>query len=155
MESPKILTHDMDKETRDRILSEAEGYLSERSEIVFAYAHGSFMQESFFRDLDIAVFVEHRGNTARTFYEIDLQEELKKRLQVPFPVDVKTLNAAPLFYQFKAIRGRLLVDRVPAVRVDFCVRVMSRYFDIRPFLLHYMKEAFCDDTGSRAYPNQA
>jgi predicted nucleotidyltransferase len=155
VESPEILTHDLDRETRDRILSRVGGCLSERSEILFAYAHGSFVQESFFRDLDIAVFVDPREITGRTFYEMDLQEELKKRLQVPFPVDVKTLNAAPLFFQFRAIGGRLLVDRAPAVRVDFCVRVMSRYFDIRPFLLHYMKEAFCDDIGSQTYPNKA
>ena len=145
--SLKIVTHTMTRDQREEILDRAGRHLSLRPEILFAYAHGSFLQEPFFRDLDVAVFVDERPKGLRTFYELNLEEELEKNLQVPFPVDVRVLNGAPLSFQYKAIRGRLLLDRAPQTRVDFCVRVMSRYFDIRPLLVHSLKEAFGNGTG--------
>lgn len=63
--------------------------------------------------MDVAVFVDERPKGLRTFYELNLEEELEKNLRVPFPVDVRVLNGVPLSFQYKAIRGRLLLDRAP------------------------------------------
>ncbi len=148
MDSPGIITHTMQMEDRDRLLRLVGEHLLSRGEILFAYAHGSFLQEPHFRDLDIAVFLEKEHcRRAGYRYETDLEEELQTRLGVPFPLDVRLLNRAPVSFQYKAIGGRLLVDRAPDLRVEFCTRVMSRYLDIRPVLLHHMREAFSYDTG--------
>jgi len=123
--------------------------LARESEIVFAYAHGSFVQDGPFRDLDVAVFLDPAFLPEADFrYEMQLQSRLENAVKSPCAVDARILNKASLSFQYHAIRGRLLLDRKPDVRVSFSTYVVSRYLDIEPILRHHTKEAFALDPGS-------
>ena len=147
METDRIIAYTMGMDKRDELLRRVEEHLSRREEILFAYAHGSFLRDKYFRDLDIGVFLDQEHFKAVGYnYEIRLEEELERLPGVEFPVDVRLLNSASISFQYKAVRGRLLLDMAPDVRVNFCTRVMSRYLDIRPVLLYHTKEAFSYET---------
>lgn len=143
LDSTEIITYRMPMKGREEILRQVEQFLRTRQEILFAYAHGSFIEAPFFRDLDIAVFLKQKDlQRVRYTYEIGLEDALEKILTVNFPLEVRLLNSASVAFQYKAIGGRLLVDRDPDLRVDFWTRVISRYLDIKPILLYHTKEAF-------------
>lgn len=147
MQTREIATYTMGMKKREQILQHVEKHLLGRKEIIFAYAHGSFLEEKHFRDLDIGVFLDREHfKEVRYSYEMALEEELERFLGVKFPVDVRLLNAASIPFQYGAIRGRLLLDRSPDMRVNFCTWVMSRYFDMRPVLLYHTNEAFSYET---------
>jgi len=48
----------MEMKKRDELLGRVEKHLLSRKEILFAYAHGSFLRGKHFRDLDIGVFLD-------------------------------------------------------------------------------------------------
>ena len=142
-----IITYHLSAKERERLLREVEIYLAEREEILFAYAHGSFVTDAFFRDLDIAVFLRaEEASGVRYTYELGLESEIEKALASGFPVDVRVLNFVPISFQYRAICGRLLLDRDPQARVAFFSKVVSRYLDIKPILRHHTKEAFSNET---------
>jgi len=143
LDNNKIITCSMTMEKREELLRRAGKYLETREEILFAYAHGSFVEAPYFRDLDIGVFLRQEDvKTIRYTYEIGLEDALEKILSVTFPLEVRLLNSASIAFRYRAIRGRLLVDRAPDLRADFCMRVISRYLDIKPILLYHTREAF-------------
>lgn len=83
---------------------------------------------------------------------MQLGAKIEKALNIPAAVDIRILNTAKLSFQFHALRGRLLLDRMPEVRIDFTRQIASRYLDIAPILKHYTKEAFAFDFGPRPNP---
>jgi hypothetical protein len=114
-----------------------------RSEIIFAYAHGSFLEGGRFRDLDVGVFLRPEFIPGKSpFYETELGSELQKDVEAFFPVDIRILNTARLSFQYNAIKGRLLADQDPEARIAFITKTVARYLDIKPLLRHYTKEAF-------------
>lgn len=106
--------------------------LGRQKEIVFAYLHGSFLNKVNFDDIDIAVFLEpaelHQKDEDLE-YETGLSLKLEKALS--FPIDVKTLNRAPLCFRYHASAGALLLSRDESVREVFLNRTWSEYFDYR------------------------
>ena len=58
--SDKIKTYTLSAEKKEVCLQRISGFLKEDPSILFAYAHGSFLGSSNFRDLDIAVFFDAR-----------------------------------------------------------------------------------------------
>ena len=143
----KIITHHLPAKERERLLREVEIYLAKREEILFAYAHGSFLADTFFRDLDIAVFLRaEEASGVRYTYEVGLEAEIERALAARFPVDVRVLNFTPISFQYRAICGRLLLDRDPQARVDFFSKVVGRYLDIKPILRHHTREAFSNES---------
>ena len=138
---------------REKILDLAAAFLDQHNKILFACCHGSFMEDGPSRDIDIAIFLEPEFLSEINFrYEMQLEAELEKALEIPAVVDVRILNTAKLGFQFHALRGRLLIDRKPEVRIDFTRQVASRYLDIAPILKHHTKEAFGFDPGPRPNP---
>lgn len=141
-----IVTYHLAMEDREKLLGQVEKYLANREEILFAYAHGSFIEDTFFRDMDIAVFLNSDdASQVLYYYEIAIEDALEKLLGARFPVDVRMLNSAPISFQYRAICGRLLLDRDPKTRIDFFSRLVSRYLDIKPILLYHTKEAFSNE----------
>lgn len=123
--------------------------LKGREEILFAYAHGSFLEEGPFRDLDIAVFLRPEAMPASRFhYEDRMAAELTEAVKPSFPLDIRIMNGAPIAFQYRAFRGRLLMERDEDLRIEVLAYIVGRYLDIKPILEHHLKEAFCNDTGS-------
>ncbi len=134
------------REKREEVLSAVSEVLGDRCDLVFAYAFGSFLEDLPFRDLDLVVYV-HPGalSSIPFFFEDALAQEIRSRLTLPFPVDVRVLNGSPLPFQFHALRGRLMVDRDEEARMEWLCRVVARYLDMKPILDHHAREAFAGE----------
>lgn len=142
----KIKTYTLSAEKREICLQRISDFLKEEPSILFAYAYGSFLEPSRFRDLDIAVFAMPDNLPLRPYvYEIELGNAIIQLLDAPFPVDVRIINSAGIPLQYHALRGRLLVDRNPDMRSEIMTRIASLYLDIAPILTYHTKEAFSRD----------
>jgi hypothetical protein len=142
----KIKTYTLSAEKRETCLQRISGFLEEDLSILFAYAHGSFLESSRFRDLDIAVFLIPDNLPLRPYvFEIELETAIIQHLEFPFPVDVKIMNSAGIPLQYHALSGRLLMDRNPDMRLAIMTKIASLYLDIAPILTYHTKEAFSRD----------
>ncbi|MFZ5634010.1 MAG: type VII toxin-antitoxin system MntA family adenylyltransferase antitoxin [Bacillota bacterium] len=125
---------------KKKTVETVKNILCSRTEINFAYIHGSFTGDNGFRDIDIALYLEKDLLGDRELkYEIDLEIKLEEVLT--YPVDVRVLNHAPLSFQFQVIKGGILLfERDEESRVDFQVKTLDFYFDFAPFRRRYLKE---------------
>ncbi|MGH7897267.1 MAG: type VII toxin-antitoxin system MntA family adenylyltransferase antitoxin [Candidatus Binatia bacterium] len=113
--------------------------VSDLAEVLAVYLFGSVGEGRASRrsDLDLAVlFADDIGPDRR----LELRLELRARLAsaTKGPVDVIPLNGAHPSIAFRAIRGRLLVDRDPVKRSLYVARTISRYHDYRRFLRQHV-----------------
>ena len=139
----KIFSHSLNLEQKEECFQILTDHFVSRLEIIFAYAHGTFLEGGGFRDLDVAVFLRPEFMAVKNpLYETELASELQRILKTLFPVDIRILNTARLSFQYNAIRGRLLIDRDPETRIAFITQKVALYLDIKPILRHYTKEAF-------------
>ncbi|QDA30590.1 nucleotidyltransferase domain-containing protein [Thermococcus indicus] len=121
---------------RDALKERIRACLASREEVLFAYLHGSFLENRPFRDIDVAVFV---GSKPGRFYEMELEDELSRL--TGFPVDVRLLNDAPVEFRFHVIGGELIFSRDEKARCDFEERTMREYHDYSHYLELYRREA--------------
>jgi predicted nucleotidyltransferase len=136
-------TYTLSDEAKEIYLDKTSAVLGRHPEIIFGYAFGSFLADAPFRDLDIAVYVGTEGlPPIRYTYEDCLAQEISAHAGLPCPVDLRIFNDAPVALQFHAFRGILLLDRNPEVRFTRFAHIVARYLDIRPFLKHYLREAY-------------
>jgi len=125
---------------KDKIIQELRNRLAQEKNIVFAYIHGSFLDENSFNDIDIAIFLGQKTAAPNHVdFEISLSLKLEKSLNVS--VDVKILNFAPLSFRYHATKGMLILDRDEIIREDFLCRTWSDYFDFKPVSKIYLREA--------------
>lgn len=124
---------------RDDIVRALVAALETESRVLFAYLHGSFLDQPAFHDVDVAIQV-----TADTASACELAVALSSRLSdtAGIPVDVRALNDAPLSFRFHVLRGRLLVCR-DAERLAETIEETARvYLDIEPLVRIATREAF-------------
>ncbi len=139
----QIRTYSIPLAERAPLLDRLSESLESHSEILFAYAHGSFLENGSFRDLDVAVYLDPADlPQSRFHYEDRLTQELVTKLDLPFPLDLKLLNDTPIPFQYRVFRGRLLTDRNPEARLERLTYVVARYLDMKPILEHHTREAF-------------
>ena len=120
----------LDEASREGIRRTLSTALSGLPEVVFAYLHGSFVAESEFRDVDVAVFVE--SGVEEFPFESDLSYDLTKRTGLP--VEVRVINRAPVAFQMAVLRGgHLLVARSEAALTDFIEDVGRQYREYKHF----------------------
>ena len=126
---------------KDKIMKALRSRLSEDKRIIFAYAHGSFLDERDFNDLDVAIFLDKGAvkDSDSVDLEISLSLELEKKIR--FPIDVKILNGAPLGFCYHATKGMLILSRDENIREEFLCRTWSAYFDFRPVSKIYLQES--------------
>lgn len=126
---------------RKNILDSIQSVLMGKKEILFAYIHGSFLQ-NLFRDVDLAIYVDQDiGKNEALHFELALERELDERLS--FPADVRILNYSPLSFKFKVLKdGKLLITRDEGLRSDFESLTMNEYHDFNFYRKRYMKEVF-------------
>ncbi len=132
-----MIIHRLPPSRRQAVLHELGQHLARREEIVFAYAHGSFLREAGFRDIDVAVWTG-AGASARA--DVELAVELSRL--VGYPVDVRLANYAPVSFLFHALRGHLLVVRDPRALADLIERTARTYHDRAPLLRQATRDAF-------------
>lgn len=115
---------------REQIIRRIKDYFLDKDDVVFAYLHGSFIENRRFKDIDIAIFVK---NPVR---EIELESDLSYELtdKIGYPVEVRTINNASIAFRMAALRkGRLLISRIDNVRTDFIENTSRRYREYSHF----------------------
>ncbi len=121
----------MDKKTE--ILSGLRDYLEPRNEIIFAYIHGSFVEDPSYRDIDIALYLEE--SIVPEEEQLDYCLELAARAEMHtgiMPLDIKPLNHATWGFRYYATKGMLLFSKDEDLRTEFLEETWKRYFDLLP-----------------------
>lgn len=114
--------------------------LEKQTNISFAYIHGSFTKNDAFHDIDVAVFLT---DIPKSFlhYELALEAECMATI-VPYPVDVRVLNNAPLSFRYHVIKDgiRVLLRRDDDARTVSEEATLAHYFNFAPYRAQYLKE---------------
>jgi predicted nucleotidyltransferase len=128
---------------RERILDTTRRSLEPEAGVLFAYVHGSFLQDRPFHDLDVAVYLDPGDERERPMFSADLASALENAMspEIRVPVDVRILNQAPLGFRYQVFRGRLLFSRDDALRTQLVEQTVARYLDLKPLRQHALKEA--------------
>lgn len=126
---------------KERIIGFLRDELSKDKRIVFAFLYGSFLDEEFFRDIDVGVCIKDTDSLS-PLYEFQLGDELNKAIKGGFPVEVRIINEAPTTFLYHVIKGTLLLCRDEDLCSEFITMVARKYNDIQPVLSHYAKEAY-------------
>lgn len=122
------------------IIAKLKSLLFDNKHIVFAYLHGSAVSQDDFQDIDIAVYLTNQATRSDLVdFEISLSLQLEKQLRIP--IDIKTLNFAPLSFRYHASKGTLIFSRDEDVREEFLCRTWSDYFDFKPVAQLFLREA--------------
>lgn len=114
-----MMIHQLSKKDKEKIKNSLNSIFKEKEEVIFAYLYGSFLSASWFKDVDVAVFVDKKKVNRKDVlnYEIDLSLELEKNLHLP--VDVKILNYAPLSFKYEVTKGEMIFTRDESLRFLF------------------------------------
>lgn len=113
--------------------------MSRYPEIIFAYLHGSFLLPVPCGDVDIAVYLESNALSERHWeYEAKLAMSLDHL--VGLPVDILTLNRAPLALRYHATWGRVLLSRDEPARFAFWEETWREYFDCQPLFRAFLRD---------------
>lgn len=123
-------------EIKQTLITHLEG----RPEVVFAVLYGSAAGNGPFHDLDVAVWVDRNLVPASEDlnYAFRLADELEHVL--PYPVDVRVINDAPLPFRYNVSQGLRLVIHDYETFYSFLERAWDEYFDFEPLLMQYLKD---------------
>ena len=124
---------------KDALIKNLSNLLGREDQILFAYLHGSFVTDEPFNDLDIAIYCKEKPAVEMLDYELILEEKLERQLKIP--VDLKTLNNAPVSFCYMVLKkGIIIVVNDDKRRVGFEMRTYSKYFDFQPYRQRYLQE---------------
>ena len=127
-------------EERDRVLAALETTLETEPDVEFAWLHGSFLSGGAFRDVDVGVHLTPAAG-GRPRRGIELAVRLGHA--VPFPVEVRMLNDAPVAFLYHVFRtGRPLICRDDERMADLKEQTVREYLDTEPLLRRATVEAF-------------
>ncbi len=109
--------------------------LLEKTEVVFAYLHGSFIISESFHDIDIGIFLKNENGF---LYESDISYELSG--MTGYDIEVRILNNAPVAFQLAVLKnGKLLFSKDEKIRTDFIENVGKRYLEYSHFRNIFME----------------
>ncbi len=117
------------------ILKEAIGPIKE---VEFAYIYGSFLKDSGFHDIDVAVYLHRIEHVDPFEYELSISSILEKRIR--FPVDVRVLNYAPNSFCYEVTRGEVIFSRNEGLRFGFIERTWNIYLDYKPVIKNILRD---------------
>lgn len=131
--------YSLSAQEKKKILGSIRDYLLQRPEVIFAYVHGSFIEERPFHDIDVALYFTESIPQERRL-ELCLQLSVDLSGIVRFEVDAHALNDAPLGLRYHATRGKVLMSRDDNLRHDFEEYVWIRYFDFEPIMKQNLRD---------------
>ena len=126
---------------KNKILKELRHHLTDEKGIIFAYLHGSVLDEKEFNDLDVAIYLDRETSTKSDTIDLEISLSLKIENFLRLPVDVKILNFAPLSFRYHVTKGNLILSHDESVREEYICRTWSEYFDFLPVARIYLQEA--------------
>ena len=130
--------YQISQKEKELITDKLKSMLASFSDVAFVYLHGSFLNASGFRDIDIAFYMQEAPVSA---LQKELQLESLFGSSMPYPIDIKILNNAPVSFAYNVLKSGLPVFVTDEdVRVDFVEHTLNNYFDFAPFRKLYLKE---------------
>ncbi|MFQ6071745.1 MAG: nucleotidyltransferase domain-containing protein [Methanosarcinales archaeon] len=118
------------------IIKKIESFLQNREEILFSYIFGSFSENEFFNDIDLALYVDEKNQiTKNPWYEIELSNSLEEILEIP--VDIINLNRASDALVYRASKGILVKNN--EMRLNYLITRWKKFFDFKPKIQEYIK----------------
>jgi len=138
----RIKEMNLTKVDKQKIIHKLQKFLSEELEIVFAYLHGSFLNEDEFKDIDIALCLDEKTANKIDLVASEITWSLRLEKYLFVPVDVKIINGSPLNFRYHVTRGYLLLCRDDLKREEFLCKTWSEYFDFKPVSKIYLREIF-------------
>lgn len=135
-----MMIHQLSKKEKKKIKNSLNFIFEKKEEIIFGYLYGSFLSANWFKDVDVAVFVDEKKVSRKDVldYEIGISLELEKNLHLP--VDVKVLNYAPLTFRYEVTKGEVILSRDEDVRLFFLEETWHRYLDFMPVEKEFIRE---------------
>ncbi|MHA1229367.1 MAG: nucleotidyltransferase domain-containing protein [Candidatus Helarchaeota archaeon] len=133
----------INQKKKNEILEKIKIELNKRKEIIFGYIYGSFIYFEKFHDIDIGIYVDKAQIDPKTDfidYEINLSTELE--LKINFPIDVKVINDAPLYFQFNVINGQLISCKNDELLGSFIEKTVYNYLNLKPYYMDLFKFIF-------------
>jgi predicted nucleotidyltransferase len=115
-------------EEKARLLDFLRKRLEGIDDIIFAYVHGGFLERSFFRDVDVAVWI---SDVEKAFYyTADFSAKLE--VEAGLPVDLHVLNEAPLPFKHHVFTtGMLLFSKDEELRHRIVDQTIKEYIDLK------------------------
>jgi len=98
-------------------------------EILFAYLHGSFLEQAEFNDIDVGLCLDEKSIPEIDPVDYEILLSLKLEKEIEGTVDVKILNFPPLCFKYQVSCGKLLFSRNELKREEFLCSVWREYFD--------------------------
>lgn len=128
----------LSREERGAIRDQIATELSHEPDVLFAHVYGSFLKSEAFHNVEIGVYLStsHFNNAMAANLSAHLSGKVK------LPVDVRTLNTAPISLRLYVLRGECLFSRDDNLRTDIMEDTMRRYLNIAPLHRHTTKETF-------------
>ncbi len=132
-------------ERRDDVRRQLLTALEQRQEILFAYLHGSFLDEDLpYHDVDVAVYLKPTWASGPDLFEYEMTLSVDLTLALHIPVDVHVLNEAPLGFQHSVFhRGEILFIRDSdgdSRLTDLIERVGLAYMEFSYYVWEYLRE---------------
>lgn len=123
---------------RGDIIEKIKSLFSPKKEIILAYLYGSIAKGAThpYSDIDVAILVNDNISEEKYpyGYRAELLTDIMKVLHTN-RVDLTILNEAPPFLRFQVIRyGVIIVARSEAERIDFHVKTIAKYNDVKRLL---------------------
>lgn len=114
--------------------------LSRFSPIRFAVLYGSAVDQPCFQDVDVALMVDRTAISPDNDLDFGFKVEQALAAAVPYPVDVRIINDAPLPFAYNVSRGRPLLLRDAEAWYRFREYAWDMWLDFRPIAMKYIEE---------------
>jgi uncharacterized protein YutE (UPF0331/DUF86 family)/predicted nucleotidyltransferase len=120
--------YELSAEEKARLLDFLRKRLERVDDIIFAYVHGGFLERSFFRDVDVAVWLSDVGKAF--YYTVNFSAKLE--VEAGLPVDLHVLNEAPLPFKHHVFTtGMLLFSKDEELRHRIVDQTIKEYIDLK------------------------
>ena len=123
------------------LLNSIKEVIKKDKEVLFAYLYGSSISQPipFNSDVDVAIYLEPSDIKSYIRKEEELTISLITKLHKD-KIDLRILNVLPLLLQYNILKeGIPIFIRDESERIDFEVKVMSRFFELKPYLEEYKR----------------
>jgi predicted nucleotidyltransferase len=129
------------KGKRGILLNNIKEVVEKDQEVLFAYLYGSSIFQSipFDSDIDVAVYLKTSDLNSYIRTEDRLTSALITKLHKD-KIDLRILNTLPLLLQYNILKeGIPIFIRDESEKIDFEVKVMSKFFELKPYLEEYKR----------------
>lgn len=98
-------TNEMEK---SKVIFDLRKFFKSQEDIVFSYIYGDFLFANFFQNLKVGVYFDS-NKIGKKKWDSQVDNYIKQLIEIiPYPIEFKIINNAPLEIQIDAVRGSLL-----------------------------------------------